>query len=220
MSDKIKKGPNWGDLTQRCHPAGWRDRNISRYTSRRPLVEESLSIDMRDLRGIYGRKKLLRAADEGNRVSVQLGGCSFQILLTWDSHKLPGRIERWSNIAEGNARVWLVCELCWRKAQILYQDPTGASIIGCRKCLHLVYASENSCKNKWWKQIVKPLKRLYRRREKLLVRKRTRRVIEELQRIEELIIVYNLRAEPKHRTRRLSGIRRSYKDVRMVLGLR
>jgi hypothetical protein len=215
---------NLGDLTQRRHMDRRTDGNISRYTFRRPLIEETLSVDTRGLRQIHGREKLLRAADDGRPITVQLGGHSFQVFLTWEPHQLPGHVRRWSDVSQGNARIYLLCDSCRRKVRILYKSPlspvSNLSTLGCRRCLHLVYACENSGKTKWWGEIVRPLRHLYRRREKLLARKRTHKVTEELYRIEELIFVYTKRAEPKRKTRHTSGIRRPYKNVSRILSLR
>jgi hypothetical protein len=222
MSDRNEKRPAWGNLNRQSRLGRQGDGNISRYPSKRPLVEETLSIDMQALRRIHGREKLLKAADEGKPISVQLGGHPFQVFLTWDSHCLPGRTRRWSDISQGNARIWLICDSCHRKVRILRINPvseaSSMSAIACRRCLRLVYASENSCKNKWWKEIVRPLRRLYRRREKLFARKRTCRVSEELERIEGLIFIYSQRANPKRRTRPPSGVRRPYRNVGLILG--
>jgi hypothetical protein len=222
MSDRNEKRSTWGNLNRQPRLERQGDANISRYPSRRPLVEEALSVNTQDLRRIHGREKLLRAADEGNPISVQLGGNAFQVFLTWDAHRLPGRACRWSDVSQGNARIWLVCDSCRRKVRILYKSPlspaSGLPPLGCRRCLYLVYASENSCKTIWWKRIVKPIRRLCRRRKILFTRKRTRRVIEELNQIEGLIFIYIQRARkkpipPKNRSRK-----RLYKDVDLILG--
>jgi hypothetical protein len=224
MSDNLGFRPNWGNLSRRSHLERRMDRNNFPYPSRRPLVEEALFVNMRDVQQIYGRKKLLRAADEGRPISVQLGSHSFPVYLLWAPHHLPGRAERWSDISHGNCRIYFICPSCQRRIRILYENPrplvSDLPPIGCRRCLHLVYASENSCKNIWWREIVRPLRHLYRQREKLFARKRTPRVAEELNQIEGLIYIYTQRAKPKRRTRILSGVKRPYRNVSMVIGLR
>jgi hypothetical protein len=226
MSDNFGfQRPDWGNS-----PGRWRGERQAegKYSSyphrhRRVLVEECHPIDVRELQKLHGRKKLLRAADEGKPIKVHLGGHSFDAHFYWEPHRLPGRTEKWSDIGQGNCRIWLVCMHCRRKVRALYRNPlplvSDLPPIGCRRCLRLVYACENSGKTKWWKKIVRPLRHLYRRREKLHMRKRTPRVIEELNRIEELIFVYTKRAEPKRRTRRPTGMKRPYRNVGLVLGL-
>jgi hypothetical protein len=213
-----------GNLTGRWDLERHMDKNISSDPSKNALVEEALSVNMRDLQQIHGQQKLLRAADEGKPISVRLGELSFDVYLSWEPHRLPGKIEKWSDISQGNCRIYIVCPSCRRKIRILYRNPRPLlpylPPIGCRRCLHLIYASQHSGKTKWWKQIVRPLRRFYRLREKLLSLNRTRRIAEQLKHIEELIFVYSQRAKPKRQTGRLSGNRRQYKDIRLILGLR
>jgi hypothetical protein len=224
MSDITEERYIWGNFNRQSHPERQGDKNIYRQTSRRPLVEEAVSIDMGELRRIYGREKLLKFANEGKPFTVQLADHSFySIYMCWEPHRLPGRTENWSDIAEGNCRLYFICPCCYRKIRILYKNPqallSDLPSIGCKRCLHLVYASENSCKNKWWKEIVRPLRRLYRRRKKLLTRIWTPQVAEELQRTEELIIIYTERAKLKNEKRSRSEKKRQYKNVNLVLGL-
>jgi hypothetical protein len=223
MSDRTEKRPAWGNLNQQPRLEGQREEKYSPYPHRRVLAEECLSVTMQTLRRIYGRRKLLKAADAGSPISVQLADhSSYSIHIYWEPHRLPGRTEKWSDIAQGNCRLYIICPCCQRSILILYKNPqslvSDLPPIGCKRCLGLVYASENSCKNKWWREIIRPLRRLYRRREKLFARKRTCRVSEELERIEGLIFIYSQRANPKRRTRPPSGARRPYRNVGLILG--
>jgi hypothetical protein len=221
MSDKNENRFNLGDLTQRWNPERHIDGNISRYPSRRPLIEEALSVNLRDLQKIHGRKNLLKSADEGKAIPVQLGGNSFHVYLTWESHRLPGRTEKWSDVCEGNCRIWLICLSCHRKARALYVLPLSQDqkpVITCRKCLGLRYQSENCCKNFWWRRIARPLKKLIRRQEKLLTQKRTQHVRDELDFIEGQIFMLAQRAKPKRRNTGCSALKRRYRDVHLLLG--
>jgi hypothetical protein len=223
MSDKSSLGTAWGNLSRQWSPEEEPDRNISSYPSRRPLVEETLFVNMRDLQRIHEKALILKAADEGRPIPVLMEGHYFQVYLSWAPHRLPGKPERWSDISQGNCRIYFICPSCRRRIRILFKNPrpmvSDLPPIGCKRCLRLVYASENSCKRKWWKHIVRPLRRLYRRREKLLSLNRTFRVVEELRRTEELIFIYTKRAELKHRNHAPSGVKRPYKNVRLALCL-
>jgi hypothetical protein len=224
MSDNNKNGPAWGNSFGRWRGERQGDGNISRYPLTRPLVEECLSVAIRDILRIHGRSKMLKAADEGKALSFRMEGHTYEVFLCWEPHKLPGRTEKWSDIAQGNCRLYFICPSCRRRIRILYKNPQSLVPdllpIGCKRCLGLVYASENSCKNKWWREIVRPLRRLYRKRERLLALIQTPRVVEELRRSEELIFVYRQRAKPKRRSKPPSGAKRQYRDVQLVLGLR
>ncbi len=223
MSDKTEKGSNWGNLSQHRHPERHRGEKFSVYPAKKPLVEESPFVNTRDVQRIHGRDKMLRAADEGRALPVRIGCDSFQVFFTWEVHKLPGRGNRWSEIGQGNCRIYLVCLSCHRRVRALYRNPRqnapSMPALGCRRCLRLIYACENSGKTLWWKNIVRPLRRLYRKHERLLTLKRTPRNAEALRRIEELILIYTKRAEPKRKNRMSTGVKRPYKDVRLVLGL-
>jgi hypothetical protein len=223
MSDKNRMRRAWGNLPRRWTPEGDPDRNISSYPYRRSLVEETASINLGTMLQKYGKPKLLKAADVGAAVRVKLGGDSVNVYLTWTTHRLPGKTCRWTSVAQGNAQIWLVCMTCKCRVRALYRNPLpqvqGMPEIGCRRCLRLIYASENSGKRKWWREIVRPLRRLYLKREKLLALKRTPRIVEELRQIEELIFIYTQRTKTKRRGKPPSGVKRRYRDARLAFGL-
>lgn len=41
----------------------------------------------------------------------------------------------------GGKRLWFMCPVCGRRIGIIYKHPIS-NLIGCRKCLHLVYAKQ------------------------------------------------------------------------------
>ncbi|SRR6266545_800073 len=131
----------------------------------RRLVEECISISVSDIKYRLGRKALLVAVRDARPVRFQVAGASHEVYLCYESHRLPGRFSDWSEIDEGNVRLWLVCLGCRRRVRKLYCYPVsnGArqmSDVRCRPCHGLVYQSQNCGGNRWWRDTAKPLKRL------------------------------------------------------------
>jgi hypothetical protein len=188
------------------------------YPNKRSLVEECHSIDIRDLQKMYGRDRLFRAADNGSPIHIQIGNHSYQAIFTWTAHRLPGWEERWSSIQERNCRIWHVCQSCYQKFRILYVNPSFPSRLACRKCLGLIYQSEYCGKNLWWRKARMPLKKLFKRQDKLFKMKRTHRVRDELEIIEGQILMLMQRAKPKGKTQRQPGIKRRYRDMNLAIG--
>ena len=194
------------------------------YSYRRPLVEETHTVDTRDLQRIYDRTKLLQAADEGQSVKIRLQGQHLEIFLTWESHPLPGRPTHWSDFAQRNVRLWLICTQCWRRVGKLYLHPAEAVSgnrpePGCRKCLKLSYQSQHCGGNKWWKQFAMPLKRLLRQRRRLLLRQNPRSM-KQLEKIDRSIWLLRERAVAKSRSRQgishTNRIKRLYRDLALI----
>lgn len=166
-----------------------------------PLVEEATSLSLADLKRQFGRKALLAAVRDACPVRCQVAGIWQLIYLIYEPHRLPGRRTKWSDPEAGNVRLWLVCPLCRGRARILYYHPystlSDSNSLGCRRCLGLRYLSQNSWNRVWFREIVMPLKRLMRSRQRLLQRMQTRRTMEMLGEIEELISIYRKRAETR-----------------------
>jgi len=196
----------------------------------RRLVEECLSFSVADLKSRLGRKALLAASQDAHPVRFPAGGVWLSAYITYEPHRLPGRRTRWSDIDQGNVRLWLVCLKCHRRVRKLYCFPadTGGddlSDLSCRRCHGLTYKSQNCSGNRWWKEIVRPLKRLHRRRKRLLGRKQNTQTMTQLGRIDELIWILHRRAAPKTRSKRRNDnvdpgnslrVRRPYKDLRLL----
>jgi hypothetical protein len=189
------------------------------HSARRRLVEECRAVSIADLRAICNRQTLLKLAKEERSVRLPVRNHYFQVGLSVGSHRLPGGRVRRSDTG-GDGRLWLRCP-CGRRARRLYKDPLVAdmtSTLRCRKCLGLIYMSQNSGKCRWWSQIARPLRKLFRERSKLLARKPSPRVLAELDRVNGLIFGFTQRATLKRRSPGGSGVKRRYKDVSLLLG--
>src|SRR5438034_1279502 len=77
------------------------------FHSRR-LTEECASVSTADLRRILWREALLAAVRDARPVVVELAGGWHSLYFSAESHWLSGRRSRWSDIEQGNARLWLV----------------------------------------------------------------------------------------------------------------
>lgn len=212
---------NSGNFRERPRRAGQGEGNNFSYFSRRSLVEEVDSVDLQYLRQVHGRRIMLRAADEGRAICVSLDGKSFDVHLTYDIHRLPDRQVQWADPENGNLRLWFVCSSCFHRARKLYLSTSAEHpALACRKCSGLIYMSQICGRNRWWKLCAKPIRKLLRRSKRLMQRESGPKVTEELHNIERMIWLYQQRAAPKSHKGNARGIKRKYRDVDMVFGLR
>lgn len=193
-----------------------------------PLVEECISISLADLRRLFGRKELLKAAEDARPVRFQIQGNAFSIYLLAEPHRLPSGHGGMSS--REVTRLWLVCMGCRRRVRKLYtyEKIPGSNILlmeFCRECHGLVYQSQNCSGNRWWREIARPLKRLLRRRERLLARKPSANVLAQLEQVDQLIWIMRQRAAPKTRSKHPNAdvepgnslrIKRRYRDVSLL----
>ena len=193
----------------------------------RTLVEECISISLADLRKLFGRKEMLRAAQDAQPLRFQIHGNPFSANLVGEPHRLPNRNRRVSD--REVVRLWLVCT-CRRKVRKLFTHPKfpGSSILvmpACRKCLGLAYQSQNCGGNKWWKEAAVPLKRLLRRRERLLARKQSPKSQGQLEQVDQAIMILRRRVSPRA-TGRISDsdmepiqslrVKRPYRNISLI----
>ncbi len=215
MSDNAENKFLSGNFAGRSHSERRGDENIFSYP-RRTLVEECESISMSDIRNRFKRKELLGLAERERAFRIRHENRHYEITLCAERYQQSWRSSGTSDIA----RVWLLCG-CGRRVRRLYlhhrDSDSGAK---CRACQQLRYLSQNSGKTKWFHRIVKPLRRLIRRQDKLFLRKRTKRVVEEINFIEGQIFILTQRARPKGSGRRFSGVRRRYRNVSLIIGNR
>ena len=209
---------NFRDMPRR---GGHGERKNFPYFSRRSLVEEVKSVDLQFLRQIHGRRIMLRAADEGRAIRILLDGKSLDVHLTYDIHRLPGHQVQWAHPENRNVRLWFVCSSCLHRARKLYLSPSEEyPVLACRKCSGLLYMSQTCGRNRWWKLCAKPIRKLLRRSKRLMQRESSPKVTEELNNIERMIWLHQQRAAPKSHKGNARGIKRKYRDVDLVFGLR
>jgi hypothetical protein len=222
MSDNLRNHRSIsGNFRERPHCGRQGEGNNFSYSFRRSLVEEVVSVDLQYLRQIHGRRIMLRAADEGRAIRVSLDGKSFDVHLTYDIHRLPGRQVQWADPENGNLRLWFVCASCLHRARKLYLSTSAEHpVLACRKCSGLIYMSQLCGRNRWWKLCAKPIRKLLRRSKRLMRREASLKVTEELHNIERMIWLYQQRAAPKSHRGKARGIKRKYRDVDLVFGLR
>jgi hypothetical protein len=190
------------------------------------LVEECIALSTGDLKRLFGRKALLKAAEDARPVGVKLGRQSFSIYLVTEPHRLPGR--RASLSDSDLLRLWLSCFGCRRKVRKLFTYPIfpGSSRLYellCRRCHDLAYLSENSGNRKWYRNIVKPLRRLEKERERLMRRVQSPRNLERLKELDQMAWILHQRAKPKSRPRKRpleasdpQPRKRRYRDINLV----
>jgi hypothetical protein len=187
-------------------------------------VEEAIEISLGDLRRLFGRKELLRAAEDARAVSFQIQRNAFSVHLLAEPHRLPRRNRRVSD--REVTRLWLVCMGCRRKVQKLFTYPkfpgSGVLLIPfCRQCHDLTCQSQTCGGNKWWREIARPLKRLLRKRQRLLARKQSEKVHAQLEQVDQLIWIMRQRAKPKSSPRKRlpqsAGAKRPYRDLDPIL---
>jgi hypothetical protein len=133
------------------------------------LVEESEIILVYALQRAFGKKALLAAMREARPFRVPVLGGYFDVWLTDEIHRLPGRQARWSSPEDGTCRLWLVCTGCRQTVAKLYYYFTDGlrSDLLCRTCHRLTYLSVNSGGRRWYREVARPLKRLLAEKERL-----------------------------------------------------
>jgi hypothetical protein len=222
MSDNLEEKYSTGNFAGSPHLLGHTGTFISSMPSfhfGRRLAEECFVFTMADLRNSYKRPEILRLADTYQPVTFQFEGHRFALYLITEFLPRPRHI---CQTGDFTIRVWMSCPACFRRVRKVYTysiapgSPRLAEL-KCFRCHKLTYQSKNCSGNLWWSKYAMPLKRLLRRQEKLLLRKRTKRVVEKLDFVERQIFVLRQRVKPKHSTRRPSGVRRPYKNIGLIL---
>lgn len=191
------------------------------YSPRR-LVEECVAVSIADLQRGFGRKTLLAAVNNAHPLQYRLEGQWFEIYFLTE----PMPTGRHRTLDDGPVRMWVSCPRCCHRARKLYTFPllAGSQALAdlrCRKCHNLVYQSQHCCKNRWWKDVAMPVKRLLRKRQRLLARKQSAKVQAKLEEVNRLIWITQQRAKPKSSSRkRLSqstGMKRPYRDLEPII---
>jgi hypothetical protein len=164
--------------------------------------------------------------NDARPVRFQLGGQWFEVYVLTEPHHLP--IRRRRTLADDLVRIWISCPRCRHRARKLYTFPLVAGSpaladLRCRKCHSLVYQSQHCCKNRWRREIARPLKRLLRRRECLVSRKPSAKVLGQLEQVDQWIWIMRQRAAAKNAARRRSKgssptvrLKRTYRDLSLL----
>ena len=204
----------------------WDGHGCDRAIIPRPLAEEAIQITLGDLRQLFEREELLKAAQEATPVHFQILGNAFSVHLVAEPHRLPGR--RGAPSDTEVVRLWLVCMGCRHKARKLFtiNKFPGSTVLvmpSCRRCMGLTYQSQNCGGNRWWREAARPLKRLLRRRERLQARKQSARIAAQVDLLDQSINLLRQRAAPKSRTKSRTTtigpdirIKRPYRDLSLI----
>ena len=197
---------------------------------RRPkrLAEECFIVCIGAVQRRFGKGVLLQAIRQCEPIRIPVSyNTPFEVWLTYDTHPLVGKREKWSSLEGGTARIWFSCPGCRHRVAKLYYyvfpGSTLASDLLCRRCNNLTYQSVNCGGNRWWREVVQPMKRLLREKEQLLGKRYTPRVRARLIQLDGQIRILHEQVKPKtkHRRRRLSyrpesRQRRPYRDLSLL----
>jgi hypothetical protein len=203
VSDKFRSRSNVGNLQN-----WWADpfKQIHYHGPRR-LVEESEEVSVHGVKQAFGKKALILAIRQARPLRLPVLGGHFEIWPVDESHRLPGKPERWSSLEDGNCRFWLICPVCRKKVGKLFYfylgpDSLALSDIRCRRCHGLVYQAQNCGGNRWYREIARPLKTLLNEKRKLLTRTNPARGEARLAQIESEIRLLRNKVAPKAQRRR------------------
>jgi hypothetical protein len=197
-----------------------------RNPGKRRLVEECEIISVFALRRIYGKRALLGTIRGAKPLLVPVSGGKLEVPLTYETHRLPNG--DYGSLEAGTARLWLSCQGCMHPVAKLffYRVGPGTSALSrllCRRCHGLTYQSANCGRNRWYGELVRPLKKLMRRRDHVEKWRETRRKRRFLAIIDGKITELRssvIRHEPAGQTRpseKITGGRRPYRDTSLFL---
>ncbi|MCI0724348.1 MAG: hypothetical protein L0338_36095 [Acidobacteria bacterium] len=222
MSDILRIRPFAGNLDE---GAGGRERtDAAPFLGKRRLVEECEVISVWVVQRAFAKKVLIASIREARPFQLPVPGGYFDVWFTDEPHRLPGRVERWSSLEDGNARLWLICPRCRRKRAMLFyfvlEGSTRLSDLWCEECHRLSHLSTNSAGRKWYVEVGRPIRKLLRQRDRLEGLKKTPRVQARLARIDAQLQLLLNRLKPKTSARRrilrTLGGKRTYKDVTLL----
>jgi hypothetical protein len=179
--------------------------------SKRRLVEECSAISIHAVQRSLGKPALLRAIREAQPIHVPVPyHPGFDVYLTSLPQPMVG------NPSKSFDRLYLVCPGCLRRVAKLFHNV--ASDLRCRHCHSLTYHSQNCSGNKWYREVAVPLKRLYRRREKLLAACHRPESQERLEEVSRQICFFKKQVHPRRPNRnvRRMSLKRQYRDLRLL----
>jgi hypothetical protein len=224
MSDKFQ---------ERLFSGNFKDPTMDAFQSdpfpgKRRLVEECELVSVFALQRFFGKKTLLSKIRAAEPFLLPVSGGNFEVWFIFENHRLPGNQVIYASLEDGTSRIWLACPGCRRpvaKLFFYYVGPgtSGLSNLRCRRCHELTYLSANCGKNRWYREVARPLKRLHRRRECVERWIETPRRDRFLAIIDRKIAEFTSSASREKRARSLHpapkisrGRRRPYKDIRLL----
>jgi hypothetical protein len=189
-------------------------RATSPFPGKRRLAEECESVSVYALRRFLGKKAILSSIRAAKPLRLDVSGGFFEVWFTFDAHHMPGKNARYASLEDGTVRLWLVCPGCRRPVAKLFYfcvNPGfhGLSELLCRKCHGLTYQSVNCGGNAWYKEQIRPLKRLLRERERISNWAETARKERLLAQIEEKIVAFRSECDQRRSPNCVSLKRRS-----------
>jgi hypothetical protein len=189
-------------------------RATSCFPGKRRLVEECEAVSVYALRRFLGKRAILSSIRAAKPLRLDVAGGFFDVWFTYEAHQMPGKNARYASLEDGTVRVWLVCPGCRKPAAKLFYfciSPgfPGLSELLCRHCHALRYQSTNCGGNIWYRQTVRPLKRLLHSKERILRRNASARRDRLLAQIEQKIAVFRSECDQRRSPNCVSLKRRS-----------
>jgi hypothetical protein len=144
----------------------------TRFPGKRRLVEECEVVSVYAIRRFLGKKAILSSIKAAKPLRFDVSGGSFDLWFTYEAHRLPRKCSGYASLESGTVRLWLICPGCKKPAAKLFyfclnRAALSVSELLCRHCHGLTYQSVNCGHNSWYKEQVRPLKRLLRARERI-----------------------------------------------------
>jgi hypothetical protein len=212
-----------GNYMNSCDEPG---KEIRRFGKHR-LVEECEEVAISAVQRAFGKKTLLAAIRQARPVRLPVLGGEVDLWLIDGPHHLPRSRKRLASLDDENCRLWLICPSCRKEVAKLYYyflspGSLTRSDLLCRGCHGLVYQSQNCGGNRWYRETVRPLKRLQQEKQMLQARHLTPRNATRQAEIERKVLELMQQLEPKTQRRnkfpqwQRSRQRRRYRDLSLV----
>lgn len=142
------------------------------FPGKRRLAQECEVVSVYALQRFLGKRAILTSIRAAKPLRLDVSGGFFELWFTYEAHHMPGKNARYASLEDGTVRLWLICAGCKRPVAKLFYFYLNRrffdlSELLCRHCHRLTYQSANCGKNTWYKEKVRPLKRLLRTRDRI-----------------------------------------------------
>jgi hypothetical protein len=185
------------------------------FYPKRFLVEECQSIHIGDVKNRLRQRDLHYFAERLKPIHIRQGEQVFEVCLCLEPMQLA-----WKSGTTSEAfRFWFLCQ-CGRRVRRLFFNPRSLDAqpgLACQKCHGLDYLSQRSGNRRWYREIVKPLRRLIRREAKLSNLRPTQKHRCELHFVQDQTLILIGRAR-RSQASTSKGRKRRYKDIDLVMG--